>query len=467
MRLGGAGGAADAVTAGTSAEEDDYIARVGTLTSDVLCGSRCDDRADLHALRGITVVVEFVDDAGGKADLVTIGAVAVSRGGDELALGQFALHGLGERLQRVCRAGDTHGRVDVGTAGQRVADGTTDAGGGSTEGFDLRRMVVGLILEEEQPVLFLAIVVDGHLDGTGVDLLGLIELVEFALLAEHLSSQGADVHEVHGLRAADALAVGKVLVIGILQERVLEGDLVDGGEERRMTAVVGPVGVDHTDLGDGRVSVFRLEVLLAERDVVEVHGKTEVFYHLCQLFPVFGDEPIHRLHGLRQVHLHGQGLRQFHGRLTGFDGVDDVLLDLGEFFIGDVTGEQVDLRGADARTVALERELDALLRGVRPLVELTRQVLDGEDAVRAFRDFLIEVVDLRLGEDRLAGEVEGLLRQVLRVIAVQDADIRHALDAEEAVDVPLQRIGLISKSFFFLNKNSVNHSWSSLMMECY
>ena len=309
--------------------------------------------------------------------------------------------------------------------------------------------------------------VDGHLDSTGVDLLGLIELVEFALLAEHLSSQGADVHEVHGLRAADALAVCKVLVIGILQERVLEGDLVDGGEERRMTAVVGPVGVDHTDLGDGRVSVFRLEVLLAERDVIGIHGKTEVFHHLCQLFPVFGDEPIHRLHGLRQVHLHGQGLRQFHGRLTGFDGVDDVLLDLGEFFIGDVTGEQVDLRGADARTVALERELDALLRGVRPLVELTGQVLDREDTVRAFRHFLVEVVDLRLGEDCLAGEVEGLLRQVLRVVAVQDADIRHALDAEEAVDVPLQRIGLISKSFFFLNKNSVNHSWSSLMMECY
>ena len=343
VRLGGAGGAADAVTAGTSAEQDDYIARVGTLASDVLCGSGSDDRADLHSLGGIAVMVEFVDDAGGKADLVAVGAVAVGSRGDELALGQLALHGLGEALQRVCRARDTHGRVDIGTAGQRVADGAADAGGGSTEGFDLRRMVVGLILEEEQPVLVLAVVVDGHLDGTGVDLLGLVELLELALFAQDLRGQRADVHEVHGLRAADALAVGEVFVISLLQELVLEGDFVDGGEERRMTAVVGPVGVDHTDLGDGRVAVLGLEVLLAERDVVEVHGQAQVFDHVRQLFPALRDEPVQSLNGLRKLHLHGESLRQVHGSLTGFDRVDDVLLDLRQFLVGDVAAEQVDL----------------------------------------------------------------------------------------------------------------------------
>ncbi len=38
-----------------------------------------------------------------------------------------------------------------------------------------------------------------------------------------------------------------------------------------MTAVVRPVGVDHADLGDGRVPMLCPEIVAAETEVVEVH----------------------------------------------------------------------------------------------------------------------------------------------------------------------------------------------------
>ena len=42
-----------------------------------------------------------------------------------------------------------------------------------------------------------------------------------------------------------------------------------------MTAMVGPVGVDHADFGDGGVAVFFvLEVVAAEAQVVLIHDKT-------------------------------------------------------------------------------------------------------------------------------------------------------------------------------------------------
>ena len=65
-------------------------------------------------------------------------------------------------------AGHTHGLIDVAAAGQRVADGAADAGGRAAEGLDLGGVVVGLVLEQEQPVLVLAVHVALDLDGAGV-----------------------------------------------------------------------------------------------------------------------------------------------------------------------------------------------------------------------------------------------------------------------------------------------------------
>ena len=64
---------------------------------------------------------------------------------------------LGHGRQRVGRAGHAHGLVDVAAAGQGVADGAADAGGRAAEGLDLGGVVVGLVLEQEQPVLLLAV----------------------------------------------------------------------------------------------------------------------------------------------------------------------------------------------------------------------------------------------------------------------------------------------------------------------
>ena len=116
-------------------------------------------------------MVELVDHTGGKANLVAVGAIAMGCSTDKGSLGKFALHGLRVWLQRICCAGDTHGRIDIGTARERVTDGSADTGGGAAEGLYFRRMVVGLILEEKEPVLGLAIMLDLHFHRAGVDFL--------------------------------------------------------------------------------------------------------------------------------------------------------------------------------------------------------------------------------------------------------------------------------------------------------
>ena len=116
MGLGGAGGSAAAVPAGAPAQKDDKIAGRGAFPPDVCRRSRADDRAYLHALGGVAGVIKLVHLPGGHAYLIAVGGVARRRGGDKLALGQLAFYGFADGAQRVRRAGDAHGGVNIAAA---------------------------------------------------------------------------------------------------------------------------------------------------------------------------------------------------------------------------------------------------------------------------------------------------------------------------------------------------------------
>ena len=274
MALRRTGRAADAVTARAAAEQDNDVARGGTLAHNVLGGRRGDDRAALKAFGNVALVVELGDMARGKADLVAVGRISRRRGLRQLALGELSGKRLRERLSRVAAAGDAHRLMDISAAGERVADAASDAGGRAAEGFNFGGVVVGLVFEHQQPVLLLAVHLGGNVDRAGVDLLALVELGEKAAFLERLGADGRDVHERLGalgglLEAVDLLARGEVAVIRILDGGILDADLVQMRRERRVAAVIGPVGVDDAHLGHGGVAVlFVAEIGLQGLEVV-------------------------------------------------------------------------------------------------------------------------------------------------------------------------------------------------------
>ena len=116
-------------------------------------------------------MIDLVHDPGGKADLVAVGGIARGRGSDDLSLRELAGQGLTDRDGGVCRAGHAHRAVDIGAAGERVTDRAADAGGRAAEGLDLRGVIVGLILEKEQPGLLFSVDLNADLYCAGVDLL--------------------------------------------------------------------------------------------------------------------------------------------------------------------------------------------------------------------------------------------------------------------------------------------------------
>ena len=407
-------------------------------------------------------MVQLVDLAGCEADLVAVGRIAGCCGGDQLALGQLALKRFGHRNRGVCRAGHAHCLVDVAAAGQGIADGSADAGCRAAEGLDFRGMVVGFVFEEIEPVLFFAIDVALDFDGAGVDFLGFVEVFQDALGFEPLGADSAHVHEADGfLVAAELVAHGEVLLERGLYGFVVDLHVLKNGAEGSVAAVIGPIGVDHLDFGDGGIALLVFgEVFLAEGDVGLVHGESALGDEggkacLVKLAEAFDD-----LDGFRRRMRHFERIALFEGCFARFDRIDDVMLDGGNVFVGEIAFEHVDFGAQDLGALPLADELNALACRSGALVELAGQGFDGENN-RAFcgGQFGKRIVGLRLAENGGNALLEQLVACALNVVAVDETDAREAFDAEDGAQLVQELMRLDVEAGLLLNVNTRNHGF--------
>ena len=278
-------------------------------------------------------MVQLRHVAGGKADLVAVGGVPRRGGLGDLPLGQLALQRLGQGHRGIAAPRHPHGLVDVGPAGEGVPDAPADAGGRAAEGLDLGGVVVGLVLEHQQPVLLLPVHIGGDMDGAGVDLLALVQLGQEAPLFQHLGADGGDVHQGLGTLSGLLLAVdlhpgGEIPLIGRLDGGIADLHVFQVGGEGGVAAVVGPVGVHHPHLGDGGVPLLLVpEVGLQEFQVVQVHGQPQGVQQAGQGLSVHGGKAVHCVHAVGSGVLPHQRLGLVQGGLPAFHRVDEVLFD--------------------------------------------------------------------------------------------------------------------------------------------
>ena len=317
---------------------------------------------------------------------------------------------------------------------------------------------MGLVLKEEEPVLILAVHIALDLDGAGVDLLGFVQILEDALLLQLLGTDGGKIHHAAGLLlTAQVGAHGHVAVKRCLHHGIVDLDIIQNGAEGSVAAVIGPVGVDHLDLGDGGVAVLRAEVLLAELDIAQIHGQALFVDELLQALFVQLVEALQRGHSGGHGILHLQGSFGLQRSLAGLHRVDNVLLDLCHLLLGQGTLQQVDTGRANQRALALADELDALGGRIGALVELAGQVLHSKGNALEFRQLRIGVVHRRLTEHGSSALVEQCLVDALHVIAVQQAQAAQGLDAQQAHQLIFQALGFHIKAGLLFYINTIDH----------
>ena len=409
-------------------------------------------------------MVDLADLARRKADLVAVRAVASGSAERDLLLRQLARQRLAERTARGSSARHAHGLVDIRAARERIADGTTEAGGRAAERLDLRRMVVRLVLEHDEPIFLLAADVRLDDDAAGVDLLGLVEVIEQALLAQRLGADDGDVHQrdraVRRL-AVERIAVFLVLAVGSRQcwgeVAILDCDIVDGRRERRVTAVVRPVRVNDAQLRDSRRAVFRIaEVFLAELEVLEAHREAARIHERMQLFFAHRIERGQHLDIGRLCRDHVERLRFRERGLAALDRIDAVVLDLLQRLIVDFSRQDDDACRRDLRALLLRDELDALRCGVCRLVVLARQVLDSKHAgiLKCWQRLFIDFVNRRLRKDDELDLLVLLIAEALDIVAVDDADRLEAIEMEGFFQIVAELLSRDIESLSFFYENS-------------
>ena len=280
-------------------------------------------------------MVIFLHMAGCQADLVTVRAVTGGSADSDLALRQFAGQGFFDRYTGVGRAGHTHSLINIGTSGKRVADSAAQTGSSTAEGFDLRRMVMGLVFEHYQPVLCFTVDLDRHNDRAGIDLFGNVQIIQLAFGAQFFHTDNGNIHQSN--RALGSFAINGVTGSHILIKSCLDRFVIFTGldlhvfdlrHKGSMAAVVGPVGIKNFDFSDSRLTVFFVKIFLAPQHIFQAHSQPHLLTQGFHLLLCQGQKAFQRLDAGWFFAGSDQGSGFLPLCLAGFDRIDAVAFDL-------------------------------------------------------------------------------------------------------------------------------------------
>ena len=197
---------ADTVAARAAAEQQDHIARHGGLPAHVFGFHGTDHGTDLQAFGHIVGMIHLADVGRGQSDLIAVARITGSGLEADDALGQFAGQRFAYGLIDISRTRHTHRLIDVAATRQRIADGTAQAGRSTAERLDLGRVVMGFVLELQEP--FLGPAIDVHIDENAacVVLLAHLQVIEQSLAAQVTGTDGRQVHQADALALAPQFA---------------------------------------------------------------------------------------------------------------------------------------------------------------------------------------------------------------------------------------------------------------------
>ena len=198
------------------------------------------------------------------------------------------------------------------------------------------------------------------------------------------------------------------------------------------------------------------EIILTERNVVRVHGKTVFFDEVLKPGSVEIDKSVESSDFGRDIIFHGERLGLFKACLARLNGVDDIFLYLLSVGVGYVADEDVYFSRAYQRALALRDYLDALSRRVGALVELTGQEFDGK-ALAVYLDAVRYNVELGLGEHGALCVVKKFGRDIFRIVAVDNAHIFKIFYPEQVVRFAEQGLCLLRELLFLFDEYSVYH----------
>ena len=359
---------------------------------------------------------------GGQANLVAVAGIAVGRLVGNHPLGQFAGDGILHLGGDVSGAGYPHRLIHIGAAGERVPDGTAQAGGSASEGFYLCRVIVRFILELQQPLLVFSVHVHRHEDAAGVVFLALLQVFQKAFGFEPAGTQGGQLHQAQGLGfPAQGLShpghQGQGGLYISFDKGIVHLDFLQGGGKGGVAAMVAPIGIQDAQFRSGRIPAFLSEILRHAGQVVAVHRKALFLAEGGVLGNGQLTEAAEVFHGLHAGLLILLDKTQVFP--AAFHRIDVVGGNLVQRFLREVFIEQQQAGALDADIGRRVYQVNTVAGRRSPLVKLPGQVLYGQVLAGGGSLVRDKVCD-GFSENAVAALFHQLLRKTEKVVDIDE-----------------------------------------------
>ena len=120
-----------------------------------------------------------------------------------------------------------------------------------------------------------------------------------------------------------------------------------------MTAMIRPIGIDHSYFCNSGISALVSEILLKEEYIRIVHCKSVTYKEVVKSCGVKLAKSLKHFNVCRLVGGTVKAVHSLKRRLTALNGVNNVLLHTGKDLVGDLSRQNIHLGGAHRGSVAL------------------------------------------------------------------------------------------------------------------
>ena len=219
--------------------------------------------------------------------------------------------------------------------------------------------------------------------------------------------------------------------------------------------MVGPIGIDHADFGNGGVAVLAAEIFLAELKVIGIHCKAVFVYEFFNFFSLKITEAFKSCNFGGNVIFNCKGFGFFNTCFSCFNGVDYVFFELCDFRIGKLAVKSINFCGSDGGSFALGDDLDALCGRVCPLVKLTGKIFHCKAYSAGKIDLFGNDIKLGFGKNSFLRVFKKFFSDVFCVITVDNADIGKIFCSEKGNCIIEKGFCFVCKFLFLFNKNTI------------
>ena len=176
--------------------------------------------------------------------------------------------------------------------------------------------------------------------------------------------------------------------------------ILDLCHEGSVTAMVGPIGIQHANFSNSRLTMLFVEIFLAPQQILKAHGQAHVLAQCFGLVLSHSQEASYALHLFRLLAGANQCLGLSLLGLTCFNRVDAISLDFSNILSAQLALQHIDLGSSHHGALLLGNQLNALLGKILALVVLAGQQLycEGHFTGCQLQFFLHNGIHRRLGQ---------------------------------------------------------------------